>query len=300
MADCFVVTWAGDTRLLVQRISAVDGGICLARVLVSKLSAHFNKLPEVKLHDSEPISVFEDDIVYSCDVITLSEFVHGPHPLGKSHGRLMYHAGVNRVFAIDHSDFSLTMGDIRNDTFYIPRCNEFLLFVNGVVDAINQIFGKKGSIARTSGVPCSHGMWSSVLSQLSLEDGEKKTKKGTKSGYIHAMNRANQVKIINSKLCGRKEAEERLREAQNVFVATLDKSIGRAFAATGKCKFGSSCKFKHEETIMSKGEGGTAGLPSSAGNAKTHECFSWRDTGKCKFGDACHYRHGEGDSRTAT
>lgn len=93
----------------------------------------------------------------------------------------------------------------------------------------------------------------------------------------------------------RKEAEVKLREAQNVFVTTLDKSICKSYATTGNCRFGSSCKYKHEETVMSKSKVQATGQPK---NGKSNNvCFQWRDYGQCRFGDSCNFRHEESEAR---
>ena len=106
-------------------------------------------------------------------------------------------------------------------------------------------------------------------------------------------------KLINQRLSGgsgittnisnsssRKDAEERLKEAQNVFITSLvNNGICRSFASTGKCKFGSKCNYKHEETILTKNGSG------QAKDEEKRECFAWRDTGTCKFGDKCRFKH---------
>ena len=105
----------------------------------------------------------------------------------------------------------------------------------------------------------------------------------------------------NSSQNGKREAEQRLREAQNVFIATLDTDVCKFYAKNGHCRFGDKCKHKHEETILNKrgyGGGGKSGQnadnkPSDDYNTKSvqQECFSWRDHGTCKFGDACKFVH---------
>ena len=79
----------------------------------------------------------------------------------------------------------------------------------------------------------------------------------------------------------RKEAEDRLKEAQNVFIATLDSDICKAFAKNGSCRFGDKCKYKHENTMLNK----------TGAKKKEQECFSWRDHGTCKHGEACRFVH---------
>jgi len=85
-----------------------------------------------------------------------------------------------------------------------------------------------------------------------------------------------------SKSISKKEAEDNLREAQNVFMATLDgKMVCREFAKSGKCKFGQKCKLKHGDEGSEK-----------QGSKDKAICFSWRDTGVCKWGmDKCRFNH---------
>ena len=111
-------------------------------------------------------------------------------------------------------------------------------------------------------------------------------------------------KLINQRLSGgsgisnssslatsRREAEERLREAQSVFMTALDKSgVCRPFAATGICRFGKNCRYKHEETILTKKQNASAS--AAPGDRIRGECYSWRDYGTCARGDTCMFSHG--------
>jgi hypothetical protein len=197
MADCFVVASADGGHLLVQRIRAVEGGSFLARVLVSTLSAHFNKLPEVKYYAGDPIVVREDDVKYPFAVISTREFVCGPFPVGKSKGHLMYHAGMERVATIEDAGDNFPLSKSNGGHVHIPLCNELLLFRVGLVGAIRAAFDNRGCTVRTSKISCSHRVWYYLVSEI----GEPLyTKRGTKSGSQHIMNRPSSVKISNDSL----------------------------------------------------------------------------------------------------
>lgn len=85
----------------------------------------------------------------------------------------------------------------------------------------------------------------------------------------------NGISSDNMQASQKKDSEERIREAQNVFAATEDKnSVCQHYAKFGNCRFGDKCKYKHMD------------------KRSNLECFSWRDKGSCKFGDECIFKHG--------
>ena len=104
-------------------------------------------------------------------------------------------------------------------------------------------------------------------------------------------------RLINQRLSGgsgisnnqqgtitRKEAEENLKQAQNVFMTTLDKSACWRMAKHGTCRFGDKCNFKHSGADVSKQN-------KNEGQGKQAECFAWRDKKACRFGDSCVFMH---------
>ena len=141
--------------------------------------------------------------------------------------------------------------------------------------------------------------------ELNGEDGMStgtSAKKDKKTLLVRVKNFIQQDKnkrLINQRLSGgtgvssdtspanaRKEAEEKLKEAQNVFAATVDKAgtvVCQHFSRFGSCRFGSGCRYKHE-TSQEKEE--------SAKRKKAMDCYQWRDYGTCKFGDKCAFKHG--------
>jgi hypothetical protein len=194
MADCYVIASVEGDKLLVQRIHSCDDGFFMARVLVSIISSHFNKLPEVALHVAPPVRVHQDQILHAFAVISLSEFAHGPLPERKVPAHLMFHAGVQRVASIQDENFPVFSGAIGSNSFHIPCCNELLLFINDVNCAVRKAFGKRGSILSAKGIMCSVTVWSHVMGRL---DGAcaVASKKGTKSTPFHIMNRPNCVRL---------------------------------------------------------------------------------------------------------
>jgi hypothetical protein len=189
MADCFVVAMGGS-RLLVKRVGAVEDGIFLAQVLVSTPSVHFNKLPEVKMDDRAPISVNQADVVHDYAVIDISEWVCGPFPAGKSKGKMMYHAGMERVAAISDVNFPLMREVVGG--IYIPLVNEVTIFRNIMVSYIHKAFKKRGSALRTGKVPCTFRVWHHMVHVLK---GQTSKKRGTKHGTQHIMNRCSSILI---------------------------------------------------------------------------------------------------------
>ena len=99
------------------------------------------------------------------------------------------------------------------------------------------------------------------------------------------------ISSSNSQSGSKKEAEERFKEAQNVFVTALQNDgICRSYTTTGHCRFGKKCRYRHEDSILTKK---SKQLNEGDGKSKSElECFSWRDTGSCRFGDNCNFRHG--------
>ena len=107
---------------------------------------------------------------------------------------------------------------------------------------------------------------------------------GSGAGYSSA--------TVNNGSKTNKEAEAQLKEAQNVFIATLDSGICRNYAKFGNCKYGDKCKYKHESTVMNNKRKKVEGQNVKDGDKKSsHECFSWRDHGTCKHGDKCRFQH---------
>jgi len=62
------------------------------------------------------------------------------------------------------------------------------------------------------------------------------------------------------------------------------REVCRGFRNTGRCRFGSVCKYEHSE--------GAAIEPPPVG-----ECIHYRDEGKCSREDRCRYTHGANDPR---
>jgi hypothetical protein len=151
-----------------------------------------------------------------------------------------------------------------------------------------------------------------TLDQDDEEDGDdefsrssiKKEKKSLLVRVKKFIQQDKNKRLINQRLSGgsgistesslanqRKAAEEKLKEAQNVFAATLalgekpnkNTAVCQNFSKFGNCKFGSHCRYKHEDA-KEKDE--------SAKRKKSQDCFSWRDYGTCKFGDTCAFKHG--------
>eukprot|EP01034_Spumella_vulgaris_P044304 gene44304-55096_t len=86
-----------------------------------------------------------------------------------------------------------------------------------------------------------------------------------------------------------KEAKKRALEAQQVLVAVEasasgEKAVCIQFQQTGRCGFGSKCKYLHPKKT-SKPTGGNV-------------CYAFRDTGVCSFGDACRFAASHVDKET--
>jgi len=86
-----------------------------------------------------------------------------------------------------------------------------------------------------------------------------------------------------------KEAQKRLKEAQQIFAMSLKKennSICFEFAKDGRCSRGDACRFIH--TIDP-----SATKPSGGGDHQPGECHAFKTTGHCNWGDKCKFRHVE-------
>ena len=92
-----------------------------------------------------------------------------------------------------------------------------------------------------------------------------------------------------------KETEAMVREAQNVFMATLVDHGLCKYYQQGHCRHGDKCNFKHEETFLSKSNVKKSKDKNDNGTKSNQvtkkECFKWRDTGACPNGDKCKYLH---------
>ena len=169
MAQCYVVAMNGaeGRPLLVQEVERLDDDNFMGRVLVTVLSCHFNKLPEVALLDIPPIQISRSTILHDFAVINLCEFAHGPErPARKCNGQLMYHSGVARVAAIQGNDFPLFRGAVGHDSFVMPRMTKLLFVINQLNSVVHARFSKTGSDFKTARISCSHDDMSAIVSML--------------------------------------------------------------------------------------------------------------------------------------
>ena len=201
MADCCVVDQADARPLLVVVTAHCGDGTFMGQVLETVLSWNFNKLPEVRVHDSAPVRYKKEDILSHFAVVNIEEFVSGEEfPMRKVKGHLMYHAGVHGVAAIRSTAFPLMRGRFGDETFHIPRANSFLLFVNAVNTAIRRAFDQSGATLVASAISCSHGVWSDMCKRVQGDNEGNgiitcTVKRGTKRARHHVMSRPSVVSI---------------------------------------------------------------------------------------------------------
>jgi hypothetical protein len=197
MSQCYAIAPGEGRPLLVQELERFDDGTFMGQVLVTVLSSHFNKLPEVALLDYPPIRVDRAHVLYEYAVINLSEFASGPErPDKKCAGHLMFHTGVERVAAIASADFPLMRVQVGAQVFApLPNMNALLCVINEMNSAVKKRFAKQGASFTTRRVSCSHGAFAAILSRLG---GVLGLQKGYKQAQHHSMNRPSVVSITNN------------------------------------------------------------------------------------------------------